>query len=137
MAGDLVVTRSCRVPLSELSWSFTGPGGPGGQHANTSNTKVILTFDIAASPSLGPRQRARLIERLGNQTRVVVSTERSQHRNRATALALMSGRLAAALAVPRPRLHPAPPASAERRRLEGKARQSEKKRARRPPAAEE
>ena len=64
MDGDapsvLRVTRSCAIALDELEWRFSASGGPGGQHANTSNTKVEVRFDVAASPSLGPRQRARL-----------------------------------------------------------------------------
>ena len=58
--GFLKVNRGLRIPLSELSWRFTARGGPGGQHANTSNTKVEVRFDVANSPALGPHQRARL-----------------------------------------------------------------------------
>jgi ribosome-associated protein len=61
MPGDeLRVTRTCAIPLSELDWRFTASGGPGGQHANTANTRAEVVFDIANSPSLGPRQRDRL-----------------------------------------------------------------------------
>ena len=72
---------------------------PGGQHANTSDTKVEVRFDIAGSPSLGPRQRARLQERLGDEVRVVAADERSQARNRELALERLCERLAAALRV--------------------------------------
>ena len=65
MPAELRVTRTCRIPLHELEWRFTASGGPGGQHANTANTKAEVRFDIANSSSLGPRQRARLLERLG------------------------------------------------------------------------
>src|SRR4051812_13060524 len=56
---------SCVIALDELEWSYSGSGGPGGQHANTANTRVDLRFDIEASRSLGPRQKARLVERFG------------------------------------------------------------------------
>jgi ribosome-associated protein len=78
----LIVSRSCRIPLDELEWRFSASGGPGGQHANTSNTRAEVRFDVAGSPSLGPRQRARLLERVGPTVRVVASDERSQARNR-------------------------------------------------------
>src|SRR5436190_4134822 len=93
----LVVTRSCRIPLDELEWRFSASGGPGGQHANTANTRAEVRFDVAASPSLGPRQRARLLEKVGPTVRVVASDERSQARNRDLALERLAGRLAAAL----------------------------------------
>ena len=76
------VSPTLVIPASELSWRFSRSGGPGGQHANTSDTKVEVRFDIAGSPSLGPRQRARLQERLGDEVRVVAADERSQARNR-------------------------------------------------------
>src|SRR4051794_6738913 len=61
----LVVSRSCRIPLEELEWRFSASGGPGGKHANPSNTRAEVRFAGAGSPSLGPRQRARLLERVG------------------------------------------------------------------------
>ena len=97
-ADRLRVSGSCVIGLDELEWRFSGSGGPGGQHANTANTRVEVRFDVAASPSLGPRQRARLIERLGPVVRVVASDSRSQHRNRELALERLRERLAAALA---------------------------------------
>src|SRR5438093_10051070 len=95
----LRVTRSLSVPADELEWRFTGSGGPGGQHANTSNTRVEVRFDVAQSPSLGPRQRARLLERLGPLVRVVASDERSQLRNRELARERLRAKLAEGLRV--------------------------------------
>ncbi|MDP9074904.1 MAG: aminoacyl-tRNA hydrolase, partial [Actinomycetota bacterium] len=69
--GMLRVNRALAIPVEELEWRFSGSGGPGGQHANTSNTKVELRFSVADSPSLGPRQRERLVEMLGPVVRVV------------------------------------------------------------------
>jgi ribosome-associated protein len=129
----LVVTRACRIPLDELEWRFTGSGGPGGQHANTSNTRVEVRFDVAGSPSLGPRQRARLLDRLGPSVRVVASNERSQARNRAAALERLRGRLGDALHVDAPRHATKPTRASQQRRLESKRRRSDVKRTRRLP----
>jgi ribosome-associated protein len=127
----LRVTGTCAIPLDELEWRFSGSGGPGGQHANTSNTRVELLFDIAESPSLAPRQRERLLERLGPVVRVVVSDTRSQARNRELALDRLRERLAAALRTPRPRRPTAPSRAARRRRVDAKRRRGELKRQRR------
>jgi ribosome-associated protein len=130
----LVVSRSCRIPLDELEWRFSASGGPGGQHANTSNTRAEVRFDVANSPSLGPRQRARLLERLGPVVRVVADDERSQARNRQLALDRLAARLRDALKVERPRVPTRPSQGARTRRLEAKRRTSERKRLRsRPP----
>jgi ribosome-associated protein len=130
VGDDLVVTRTCRIPDDELEWRFSASGGPGGQHANTANTRVELRFDVAASRSLGPRQKARLLERLGPVVRVVASDERSQARNRQLALDRLRSRLAEALRVPRERRPTAPSARARRARLEAKRRRAEIKGAR-------
>jgi len=130
----LRVTRSCAIPFDELEWRFSGSGGPGGQHANTSNTRVEVRFDVASSPSLGPRQRARLLERLGPLVRVVASDERSQARTRELALDRLRSRLAEALRVQRERRPTAPTRSSRERRLEDKRRRAERKRLRKPPA---
>ena len=134
MAGDrLRVTRTLEIPLTELEWRFTGSGGPGGQHANTANTRAEVVFDVAGSPSLGPRQRERLLAKLGPQVRVVASDERSQIRNRALALERLRGRLAAALRVAPVRRPTAPSKAAKERRLQTKHRRADTKRLRRPP----
>jgi ribosome-associated protein len=129
----LVVNRSCRIPLGELHWRFSRSGGPGGQHANTADTRVEVVFDIAGSPSLGPIQRARLLEKLGPELRVVASDERSQARNRALALDRLRDRLAAGLHVERPRRPTKPTRASQERRLQAKRRRSETKRLRREP----
>jgi len=126
-----VVTRSCAIPLSELRWRFSRSGGPGGQHANTADTRVEVVFDVATSPSLGPRQRERLLEKLGPEVRVVVAEERSQVRNRAIALDRLRDRLAAGLKVERPRTATKPTRASKERRLESKRRRAETKRLRR------
>ena len=136
--GDVLrVSRTLAIPLEELSWRFTPSGGPGGQHANKASTRAEVRFDVARSPVLGPRQRARLIERLGSEVRVAASDERSQSRNREVALERLRERLADALRVPPARVPTAPSAAARSRRLEDKRRQAAKKHARRQPHAEE
>jgi ribosome-associated protein len=124
------VSRSCRIPLDELAWRFTGSGGPGGQHANTANTRAEVRFDVANSPSLGPRQRARLLERLGPVVRVAASDERSQARNRALALERLRSKLAEALHVDPPRTATKPSRAAKARRVDEKKRRGEIKRLR-------
>lgn len=133
----LRVSRTCSVPLDEFEWRFSGSGGPGGQHANTANTRVELRFDVEASRSLGPRQRARLLERFGPLVRVVAADERSQHRNRELALQRMSERLASALRIERPRKPTAPTAGSKERRLDAKRQRSQRKRDRRVPPVDE
>jgi ribosome-associated protein len=126
----LRVSSSCSIPLAELEWRFSASGGPGGQHVNTSNTRAEVRFDVANSPSLGPRQRARLLDRLGPEVRVVASDERSQTRNRELALERLAARLAAALRVERPRHATKPTYGSQQQRLAAKRRRSETKRGR-------
>jgi ribosome-associated protein len=126
------VSASLAVPVSELHLRFSPSGGPGGQHANKVNTRVELRFDISGSPSLGPRQRARLLERLGPELRLVVDDERSQIRNRQLAVDRFRDRMAEALHVEKARRPTRPSRGAKERRLTAKRRQSERKRDRRP-----
>ena len=118
MDDVLRVSRSCTIPLDELEWRFSASGGPGGQHANTANTKVEVRFDVAGSASLGPRQRARLLERLGPVVRVVASDERSQARNRSLALERLAARLAEGLRVEKERRATRPSRSAKAARMD-------------------
>ncbi|MGI8758849.1 MAG: alternative ribosome rescue aminoacyl-tRNA hydrolase ArfB [Acidimicrobiales bacterium] len=132
-SDHLVVSRGCAIPVAELRWRFSRSGGPGGQHANTADTRAEVIFDVAGSPSLGPVQRQRLLERLGPEVRVVAADERSQARNRALALDRLRARLADGLQVPRPRRPTRRTRGSEKRRLEAKGRRSETKRLRRAP----
>ena len=129
--------RGLDLPLSEISWRATTSGGPGGQHANRTLSRVEVQFDVGASPTLGPRQRARLLQRLGPVVRASASESRSQARNRELALARLAERLARALAVPRKRRPTRPTAASRARRLEAKRRAGQRKAARRPPSAED
>jgi ribosome-associated protein len=128
--GALRVTRTLTVPLQELQWRFTPSGGPGGQHANRSSTRVEVRFDVASSPSLGPRQRVRLLQRLGPDVRASAGESRSQARNRAVALERLAARLAEGLRMERTRLPTRPTTASDARRLEEKRRRGALKRQR-------
>jgi ribosome-associated protein len=130
------VNRSLAIPVSELTFRFGPSGGPGGQHANKVSTRVELRFDVEHSPSLGPGQRARLLQRLGPEVRIVVDAHRSQGRNRQEAVERLRSRLADALSVPRSRTPTRPSRSAVEHRLQEKRRRAEQKRSRRPPPDE-
>lgn len=134
--GYLRVSSSLRIPEGELRWRFTRSGGPGGQHANTSDTKAEVRFDVAGSPSLGPRQRARLLERFGPEVRATASDERSQARNRALAQRRLLDRLADGLRVDPDRRPTRPSKASVQRRLDAKRRQASRKADRRRPRDE-
>lgn len=133
--GDSVlrVSPSLVIPLGEVQWRATTSGGPGGQHANRTSSRVEVWFDVVHSSALGPRQRARLLERLGPVVRASSSDERSQSRNRQIAQERLGQRLAAALRVSPPRRPTAPSRAARERRLEEKRRRADTKRTRRRP----
>jgi ribosome-associated protein len=131
------VTPSCRIDGSELEWLVSRSGGPGGQHANTSDTRVEVRFDVEASRSLGPRQRARLLERLGAVVRATAADSRSQARNRELALERLRGRLARGLAVDRPRRPTRPSRAARAKRVDTKRRRSQQKQQRRRPTLDD
>jgi len=126
------VTQSLRIPLSELQFKFSPSGGPGGQHANKVATRVEVRFDVAGSPSLGPYQRSRLLEKLGPEVRLVVDEERSQLRNRQLAVERLRERLVAALHIEKSRRPTRPTKGAKERRLADKRKLSERKRSRKP-----
>ena len=128
--GWLRVSRSLSIPLAEIGWRASTPGGPGGQHANKTSSRVEVRFDVAASPSLGPRQRARLLERLGPVVRAASSDDRSQARNRQLATQRLGDRIAEALRVEVPRRPTRPTKGSRARRLDEKRQRSEVKRRR-------
>jgi len=134
---DLRVRRGLVIPASELLWRFTRSGGPGGQHANTSDTRAEVRFDIATSPTLGPRQRQRLLERFGNEVRVAASDERSQLRNRELARRRLAAKLDDALREAAPRRPTKPSKASKTRRLDAKRRQGDRKQQRRRPSSDD
>ncbi|QBI19432.1 aminoacyl-tRNA hydrolase [Egibacter rhizosphaerae] len=127
------------IPEPELSLSFARSGGPGGQHANTSATKVQLRFDVEGSPTLTEDQKARIRSALGHRMTIAgelvleASEHRSQTRNREAVRGRLQTLLAEALTPQQPRRPTRRPRSAEARRLEHKRRRGERKRLRKPP----
>ncbi len=136
-AGDLPVRPGLTLPAAEIQERFSTSGGPGGQHANKTATRVELRFDIAGSPSLSEHQRARLTERFGPELRVVVDDERSQLRNRSLARDRLAARLASALTPTRHRRPTRPTKGSQTRRLQAKRLRGETKQARRRPNTDE
>jgi ribosome-associated protein len=125
------------VPLSEVELRTSRSSGPGGQHANVTDSRVEAVFDVIASTALGPGPKARIVERLGPRPRAVAQEARGQSRNREMALERLRERLAGALREA-PARHPTRPGRAAReRRLEGKRRTGERKAQRRRPPGED
>jgi ribosome-associated protein len=133
----LRVGRSLSIPIEEVEWRATTSGGPGGQHANRSNTKVDVRFDVLGSPSLGPRQRARLLERLGPVVRASAGESRSQATNRRVALDRLVSKLATGLQREVARRPTTPTKGAKERRLAEKHSRAEVKRNRGRPSPED
>jgi ribosome-associated protein len=133
----MVVSRSVRVPLSEVELRVSRSSGPGGQHANVTASRVEAVFDVESSPSLSDEQRRRVMARVGPRLTAVAQDTRSQARNRELALERLRSRLAGALAVPRTRRATKPTAASRAQRIESKRRRGEIKRARRPPRTDE
>ena len=134
MEGESIrVTRSVVLPRSEIQLRFSRSSGPGGQHAQKSESRVEALFDVAASEALTERQKRRVIGKLGSVVRAVAQDERSQWRNRELATERIVEQLREALKIKRRRRPTKPTAASRERRLEQKRRRSEVKRLRRPP----
>jgi len=131
--ATLRVTKSLSIPLSEITWRATTSGGPGGQHANRTLSRVEVQFEPASSSALGPRQRARLLSRYGPVVRAAASESRSQSRNRQAAFERLAVKLAEGLRVDPTRRPTKPTKGSQIRRVEAKRRRSETKKGRRSP----
>jgi ribosome-associated protein len=134
--GRVRVTRSVSVPVDEIELRVSRSSGPGGQHANTAETRVEARFDVAASSALTETQKRRVLARAGPVLRAVAQDERSQARNRELAVERLVEKLREALRVERRRVATAPTAASRERRLEGKRRRGQAKRLRRAPDTE-
>jgi ribosome-associated protein len=130
---SLRVTRSVAIPLAEITLRVSRSSGPGGQHANTAETRVEAVFDVEASATLTERQKRRVVGKAGPAIRAVAQDERSQARNRELALERLVDKLRDALRVERRRVPTRPTAAARQRRLDAKKRRASVKRLRRPP----
>ena len=137
MPGDLVLDGRVTIPAGELSWRFSRSSGPGGQSVNTSDSRVELSWDLAASAALSPVQRERALNRLAGRLvdgvlTVAASEHRSQLRNRAAVEARLLSVLADAIAPPPRKRRPTKPSRrATERRIATKKRRGEVKRLRR------
>ena len=125
------VTRSVLLPLSEIELRVSRSSGPGGQHANTAETRVEAVFDVDASATLSEAQKRRVITRSGPVLRAVAQDERSQARNRELAVERLVAKLAEALRVERQRVPTRPTRAAREERLTTKKRRGKVKRLRR------
>jgi ribosome-associated protein len=130
------VTRSVVLPRSEIELRFSRSSGPGGQHAQKSETRVEALFDVESSSALTETQKRRVVAKAGPTLRAVAQDERSQLRNRELATERLVEQLREALRVPRRRRPTKPTAQSRKRRLESKRRRGETKRLRRPPGGE-
>ncbi len=126
------------LPRTELGYRASRSGGPGGQHANTSSTRVELVWDVAGSPTLTGAQRERILDRLGNRIssegvlQLAEGGSRSQHQNKEEVTERLVSLLKEALHVPRPRRKTRPSRASRERRRRAKKRRSEVKRLRGP-----
>ena len=139
-AGDgIVIDERLTIPRSELTFRASKSGGPGGQHVNTSSTRVELVWNPGTSAVLDDALRARLVQRLGNRLdgegalRIVSSENRSQLKNRKAAAERLAGLVRQALVVPKKRKATKPSRGAKEARLGEKRQRSERKAQRRKP----
>jgi ribosome-associated protein len=131
MPGESIrVTRSVVLPLSEVEFRTSRSSGPGGQHAQKTETRVEALLDVEASDALTEAQKRRVVARAGATLRAVAQDERSQSRNRELATERLVAQLRDALHVPRRRRPTKPSKQAVERRLEEKRRRSQLKRRR-------
>ncbi len=141
--GYLSITPGFQLPLSELEYRASRSGGPGGQHVNTSSTRVEVWWDVAASAALSADQRERLLQKLATRLdsngrlRLVSSGTRSQLRNREAVTERLRDVVAAALVLPKKRKPTRPSRAAKAARLEAKRRRAATKRERRAPRHED
>lgn len=136
MNGSLRVNPELALPLDEIELRASRSSGPGGQHANVTESRVEAVFDVASSPTMSPQQKRRVEEALGARVTAVAQDARSQARNRELALERLAEKLAGALEVPKERRASRPTRAARERRIAEKRRRGERKRERRPPEIE-
>ena len=127
------MTRSVLLPLTEIELRFSRSSGPGGQHANTAETRVEAILDVETSSALTDVQKKRVIAKAGPTLRAVAQDERSQWRNRELAVERLVEQLRQALKVQRRRIATKPTRASRERRLESKKRRSTTKQLRRRP----
>ena len=136
-ATHLVVNARVHLPLGELQVETSTPGGPGGQHANRTESKVTVKVDLVTVTGLGPHQRARVIAKLGETASATSAEHRGQARNREQAFERLGEKLAGALVVEPQRRPTKPSKAAKARRVDAKQRRGTVKQTRRRPSVED
>jgi ribosome-associated protein len=133
MAGESIpVTRSVVLPLSDIEYRTSRSSGPGGQHAQKTESRVEALLDVEGTDALTDVQKRRVIARMGPVLRAIAQDERSQSRNKELATDRLVEQLRQALKVPRRRRPTKPSKAAVERRIEAKKQRSQTKRLRRP-----
>jgi ribosome-associated protein len=130
---SIQVHNRLAIPLEEIDFRYSRSSGPGGQHAQKTETRVEAVFDVEASETLSEAQKRRLGRKAGPFVRAMAQDERSRLRNRELALERLAASIRAGLRVERKRRPTKPTAAARERRLEGKKRRARTKRLRQPP----
>jgi ribosome-associated protein len=136
VADDLVINDRVTIPAAELSWQASRASGPGGQHVNTTDSRIQLRWNVALSAALTEPQRTRLLAnlapRLTDDGEIILASDahRSQRRNREEVARRLAQLVRAALVLPKPRKRTRPTAAARRKRLEDKKRRARIKRGR-------
>jgi len=133
---SIPVHRGLAIPLAEIELRTSRSSGPGGQHAQKTETRVEAVFDVDASATLTEAQKTRIRTKVGSVVRAVAQDERSQWRNRELALERLAAAIRDGLRTERPRRATAPTTASKERRLEEKRRRARAKRLRKPPAGE-
>jgi ribosome-associated protein len=137
--GVIAINDALWIPRTELTYRATRSGGPGGQHVNTSSTRIELLWDVGASPSLSDEQRALILEKLANRISqegvllIAASEHRSQLQNKEAATARLAELVRQALVVPKTRRKTKPSRASREERLRAKQHRSSVKRMRRRP----
>ena len=133
MADDLVINARVTIPGGELELTASRSSGPGGQHVNTTDSRIQVRWNVAGSAALGPIQRSRLLAALASRLTtdgeliIACETHRSQRRNREEALQRLAALVREALIPPKPRKKTRPTAASRRKRLEEKKKQAQRK----------
>lgn len=131
------VSPTLSLPVSEFSFRASRSSGPGGQHANKSETKIEASFDVLASQTLDDQQKQRLVVKIGPVVKAIAQDERSQYRNKELATKRVAELIAAGLKTRRKRIPTSPTASSQEKRLDEKRRRGTTKKLRQAPAVQD
>ena len=142
MSEELVIQRGITIPAWELWWTASRSGGPGGQHANKTSSRVTLHWSVSQSSALSPAMKARALRKLRSRLTgegellVSVDTTRSQHQNRELARERLAQIVRDSLKVPKRRVATKPTKGSQRRRIEAKKARGDTKKMRKKPSTD-